>query len=149
MEELEHLDELGGVRGLDQVGVGAGLVGAVDVDFIAGGGQRHHQQGVQHRLLANPLEDFKAAADGEVQVQQHDIGHGELFAVGVGARAGQVIQRGLAIANHYQPVGQAGLVEGAVHEEHVIVFVFDVEITFAIRASVRFNSANLGSNASN
>src|ERR1035437_4883807 len=58
--------EVGQGVGLDEVGIGAGVIGAGDVIRAAGGSEDYHRHSPDVRLLPDPFQHLKAGPVGEV-----------------------------------------------------------------------------------
>ncbi|MCY1367261.1 hypothetical protein D9M69_541890 [compost metagenome] len=119
----EKLRELGG---LGDVGVGAGVVGTLQVAGFGRGGQHHHRDVVQHVRTLDLAQHADAIEQRHLQVQQHQH-RVAAAAVAVAVAAVEVVQRLHAVGNmghtSIQPMarqrqfGQLGVVGVVLNEQ--------------------------------
>src|SRR5882672_11213624 len=125
VDVLHHLEQRLEPDRLGQVRVDAQVVGTVDVHRLPRGGEHHHRQTLDHRLLAHPGQHLETRAPGQLQVQQHEDGQRKARPVVVGSLPAQVRHRLLAVADELDRVGQVGLAEGALDEQGIVRRILD------------------------
>ena len=70
MNGIAELDEIAKINWLHEKGIGAQLIGAVDVVNAVGSGEDDDREGCKGGLAANPLENLEAIFVGHFQVEQ-------------------------------------------------------------------------------
>ena len=129
--EPEFAKEFGGVHGLlevdflDEKGVCTEVVGAVDVAQLVGGGEDDDGKVAEAFLLANPGEDCKTVYSGEFEVEEDQDREGIFGAVAEFSGASEVLDGFFAVAHELNGVGEESFLEGALHEEDVVLPVFN------------------------
>src|ERR1700677_4885186 len=99
--------EFGEVVGLDDAGVGAELVGFVEMSRVLGAAEDDEGKIGELMATAEPGEDIEAGHLGEVQIQQSKTGQGKLLAISKLPVAGKIINGVFAIGDDQNAVGDA------------------------------------------
>jgi hypothetical protein len=101
------------------------VISAVDVAKPVGGGEDDDGQVAEAFLLANPGEDCKAVDAGEFEVEEDQDREGVFGAVAELSCASEVLDGFFAVARELSGVGEEGFLKGALHEEDVVLPVFN------------------------
>lgn len=124
VEGFDGLNEFFKFDGFDEVGVGAEVVGVVDVGHFAGGGEDGDGEALEAGLLANPAEDVKAIFAGRFQIKQEETRERVLLAIGKFTVAAEVGDGVLTVFDAAAGIRDLKLFEGAFDEEDIVVIVF-------------------------
>ncbi len=104
------------------------VVGAVHVRALARRGQNHDRDpGQEPASVALPFQHLVPGPSRQLQVQQHDAGQRMPYPVGILAFPGEIGDRGIAVADHMQRIGEASLREGTADQHLVVRIVLDEE----------------------
>jgi hypothetical protein len=111
------------IRSFDEERKGAESIGFVGVADSVGLGQDDDGQLFELGLRLAPAQDFEAVSQGQSQVQEEQVRHGELRAIGETCESGKVRDSILAIAHGHQQVRETSLVESALGQDDVVVVI--------------------------
>ena len=116
---LGDASEVLDAAGFDEIGIGAEVVGAVDVAGFIGRGEDHDEQASEAGLAANPFEDFKSVDAGHFNVKEEHFREGIFLMI-----SGFEVANGLlAVLNKFHTDIDAGLEEGSLQQIDVIGIV--------------------------
>src|ERR1043166_3543596 len=132
LEALDQIDCFLEPYRLDEVGVGAQLVGTVHIGLEIGGGEHDDEQSFEIGLSAGPLQHVEPVGAGHLEVEQDQKREGKAPAIGVEAAAAQVLDSLRAIADHFEGVAEPGLLKRALNEKHVVRIIFHQQNEFAV-----------------
>src|SRR2546425_3984503 len=113
---LNHVRHLGEFDRLDEIRVGAQFIGPIHVSLKSRGSENNHQQAVELRFGADPLQDFETVGARHLEVEQEKKGLRETFAVGIDAASAQILDRLGAIRNSLQRIAQTGLMKSSFND---------------------------------
>jgi hypothetical protein len=120
------------IQFFDAEGICSEAISQIDVTYLGGGGKDYNGQVSKAVLLANPGEDLKAVLAGEFEVQEDEHGKREFVTVGELSFAAEVGDGVFAGANVLNGILEGGSLKGALHEEDVILPVFNNQYEVAI-----------------
>jgi len=111
------------IRSFDEERIGAESIGLVGVLDSVALGQDDDGQLLELGLRLAPAQDFEAVSQGQSQVQEEQVRHGESRAIGETCESGKVRDSILAIAHGHQQVREASLVESAPDQDNVVLAI--------------------------
>ena len=125
---LQERKEVGGllkIHVFDEKGIGAQLVGTVDVAEEVGGGEDDHRQTPDSILLPDPGKNIVTVDAWKLQVKEHERRERVFCPVLVFAFAGQVSNGFLTGAHHLEGNGHTAPSEGSSDQEDVILQILN------------------------
>ena len=111
----------------DEEGVCPESIGEIDEIPLGPRGEHDDGQGAEAVVLANPGEHLEAVDIGEFEVQEDQGGKRESSSAGELSFAAEVVDEVFAGANELDGVLDGSLFKGALHEEDVVLAVFNNE----------------------
>lgn len=136
----EQFDQVLGAVGLNEIAVGAELVGAFDIFGLFGAAEHHGGNDAAVGVIIQPLEDFEAADTWHLDVNEHDAGEREFGAVLEFALTFKIVHDSAAIGENLNGIFKAEFAEGSFEEESVVGAIFgneNCEIAVHMCSSVR------------
>jgi hypothetical protein len=108
------------LQGFDEEGIGAEVVGTIDVLDVFRRGEDDDTQPAEGGAFSDFLKNLEAVHPGHFEIEQKDVGQGVFVTVGVFADAIEVSEAFFAIGNDEEGVLDAAVFKGAPDEEDVI-----------------------------
>ena len=122
--------------GLDHIVVGAEFVGTFNIEGEGRGREDDHRDIPQVPLVLHPMQHIKAGRARHFDVEQHETRQRVAAPVRDRAFTGELLDRGLAVLDGLQRVGDTNFRERVLDEKHIVRVVFGIENAIATHVTI-------------